>query len=172
MYKQILGEDIIKKQAKEILRYIFTSGIILMSIFIIRIFMVFNFVIQFLSSFSVVFYLKIDTDLTRKKWPCFPVFVQKNMALRLIVLTRHFCSSSGRPAMLVSRLRTPDSAAALPTIAQLTSPITAAVPTVATAVCATVFTARIPAALIHLLQYALSITISFQRDSLRSRTSC
>ena len=42
MYKQILGEDIIKKQAKEILRYIFTSGIILMSIFIIRIFMVFN----------------------------------------------------------------------------------------------------------------------------------
>ena len=42
MYKQILGEDIIKKQAKEILRYIFTSGIILMSIFIIRIFVVFN----------------------------------------------------------------------------------------------------------------------------------
>ena len=42
MYKQILEEDIIKKQAKEILRYIFTSGIILMSIFIIRIFMVFN----------------------------------------------------------------------------------------------------------------------------------
>ena len=34
--------------------------------------MVFNFVIQFLSSFSVVFYLKIDTDLTRKKRAMFP----------------------------------------------------------------------------------------------------
>ena len=50
--------------------------------------------------------------------------------------------TSGRPAMLVSRLSTPESAAALATIIQLTSPIAAAVPTVATAVCAMVFTAR------------------------------
>ena len=39
-----------------------------------------------------------------------------------------------------------DSRAAEPTIIQFTSPITAAVPMVATAVCATVFTARIAAA--------------------------
>lgn len=39
MYKQVLGEDIVKKQSKEILKYIFTAGIILISIFIIRIFM-------------------------------------------------------------------------------------------------------------------------------------
>ncbi len=54
--------------------------------------------------------------------------------------------SSGSPATLVSRDNTPASAAAEATIAQLTSPRTAAVPIVATAVCATVLIARIPAA--------------------------
>ena len=38
MYKQILEEDIIKKQTKEILKYIFTIGVVVMSIFIVRIF--------------------------------------------------------------------------------------------------------------------------------------
>ena len=42
--------------------------------------------------------------------------------------------SSGSPATLVSRLRTPARAAALPTMTQFTSPITAALPMVATAV--------------------------------------
>ena len=42
MYKQILGEDIVKKQAKKILRYILTIGVILISAFIMRIFMVYN----------------------------------------------------------------------------------------------------------------------------------
>ena len=42
--------------------------------------------------------------------------------------------SSGRPATLVSRLRTPARAVALPTMTQFTSPITAALPMVATAV--------------------------------------
>lgn len=42
MYKQVLEEDIARKQSKEILKYIFTIGIILISIFIIRIFMSYN----------------------------------------------------------------------------------------------------------------------------------
>lgn len=42
MYKQILGEDIIKKQTKEILKYIFTIGVVVMSIFIVRIFWVYD----------------------------------------------------------------------------------------------------------------------------------
>lgn len=42
MYKQVLEEDIARKQSKEILKYIFTIGIILISIFIIRIFMIHN----------------------------------------------------------------------------------------------------------------------------------
>ena len=40
MYKQILDEDIIKKQTKEILKYIFTVGILIMGVFIIRIFLI------------------------------------------------------------------------------------------------------------------------------------
>nr|DAI40516.1 MAG TPA: hypothetical protein [Caudoviricetes sp.] len=65
--------------------------------------------------------------------------------------------SSGRPATLVSRLSTPASAEALATTAQLTSPSTALVPIVATAVCATVFTARIAAALIHFFQFLMMV---------------
>lgn len=42
MYKQILDEDIIKKQSKEILKYIFTVGIVVMGIFIIRIFLIYD----------------------------------------------------------------------------------------------------------------------------------
>lgn len=42
MYKQILEEDIIKKQSKEILKYIFTIGMVVISIFIIRIFLIYD----------------------------------------------------------------------------------------------------------------------------------
>nr|DAM06522.1 MAG TPA: hypothetical protein [Caudoviricetes sp.] len=69
--------------------------------------------------------------------------------------------SSGRPATLVSRLSTPASAEALATTAQLTSPSTALVPIVATAVCATVFTARIAAALSHFFQFLMFLSSSF-----------
>lgn len=61
----------------------------------------------------------------------------------------YWAAASGMPAMDVATDRMPDSTVALPTICQLTSPITAAVPIVATNVCAMVLTARIPAALIH-----------------------
>ena len=49
--------------------------------------------------------------------------------------------------MLVSRDRIPASSDALPTMSQFTSPMTALVPMVATAVWATVLTARTAAAL-------------------------
>lgn len=42
MYKQILEEDIIKKQTRKILKYIFTIGVVVMSIFIVRIFWVYD----------------------------------------------------------------------------------------------------------------------------------
>lgn len=42
MYKQILEEDIIKKQTKEILKYIFAMGLVVMGIFILRIFWVYD----------------------------------------------------------------------------------------------------------------------------------
>lgn len=42
MYKQILEEDIIKKQTRKILKYIFAIGVVVMSIFIVRIFLVYN----------------------------------------------------------------------------------------------------------------------------------
>ena len=42
MYKQILDEDIIKKQTKEILKYIFIIGILIIGIFIIKIFFFHN----------------------------------------------------------------------------------------------------------------------------------
>nr|DAU37772.1 MAG TPA: hypothetical protein [Caudoviricetes sp.] len=61
--------------------------------------------------------------------------------------------SSGIPAREVSRDSTPASREALPTIIQSTSDITAVVPMVATAVCATVFSARMPAALIQFFQH-------------------
>ena len=47
----------------------------------------------------------------------------------------------------------PASSEALPTITQFTSPSTALVPMVATAVCATVLTARTAAALPHCFQF-------------------
>ena len=55
--------------------------------------------------------------------------------------------------MLVNRDRIPATAEALTTAGQLTSPMTAAVPMVAAAVWATVFTARTPAARNHAFQY-------------------
>ena len=58
-------------------------------------------------------------------------------------------SSSGNPATLVSSDRIPASSAELPTMIQLTSPMTADVPMVAMAACATVLIAWTPAALIH-----------------------
>ena len=61
-------------------------------------------------------------------------------------------------ATLVSSERIPASADALNTAIHGTSPSSAAVPIVATAVWATVLMARIPAALIHLLN--LSIFVS------------
>ena len=64
-------------------------------------------------------------------------------------------STSGNPATLVNNDKTPANADADNTIIQLTSPITAAVPIVATAVCATVLMALIPALLIHSIQYSL-----------------
>ena len=73
-----------------------------------------------------------------------------------------FCGqafNSGSPATLVSRLRTPARAAAEPTMTQFTSPSTAAVPMVAAAVCATVFSARTPAALIHVITFSLVLII-------------
>lgn len=42
MYKQILEEDIIKKQTKEILKYIFVMGLVVMGIFILKIFWVYD----------------------------------------------------------------------------------------------------------------------------------
>ena len=42
MYKQILDEDIMKKQTKEILKYIFTVGVLVIGIFIIKIFFFHN----------------------------------------------------------------------------------------------------------------------------------
>ena len=42
MYKQILEEDIIKKQTRKILKYIFAIGVVVMSIFIVRIFWVYD----------------------------------------------------------------------------------------------------------------------------------
>jgi hypothetical protein len=61
--------------------------------------------------------------------------------------------SSGIPAREVSSERTPASREALPTMSQFTSNSTADVPMVATAVCATVFSARMPAALIQFFQH-------------------
>nr|DAG08866.1 MAG TPA: hypothetical protein [Caudoviricetes sp.] len=61
--------------------------------------------------------------------------------------------SSGIPAREVSRDSTPASREALPTMSQFTSDSTADVPMVATAVCATVFSARMPAALIQFFQH-------------------
>ena len=57
--------------------------------------------------------------------------------------------SSGKPAADVSRDRIPASAAVDPTNTQFISDIATVVPMVATAVCAMVFTALIPAALTH-----------------------
>ena len=57
--------------------------------------------------------------------------------------------TSGRPATEVRRDRRPAKAAAEQTTAQFTSDRIAEVPIVAIAVCATVFKARMPAALIH-----------------------
>ena len=76
-----------------------------------------------------------------------------------------YCLSSGRPATLVSRDSTPASADAEATRGQLTSPMAAAVPMVATAVWATVLTARTPAAFTHffaslMLFHLLSILLS------------
>jgi xanthine/uracil/vitamin C permease (AzgA family) len=65
------------------------------------------------------------------------------------------------PATLVSRLRMPDSNAAEPTAIQFTSPMTAAVPMVATAVCATVLIARTAAAWIHVLPFFILHTSSY-----------
>ena len=58
--------------------------------------------------------------------------------------------TSGSPARLVSRQRTPDNTAAESTANQLTSSIIAVVPMVATAVCEVVLIARTPAALNHI----------------------
>lgn len=66
--------------------------------------------------------------------------------LRIAKLVQEIYFNSGRPATLVSRDNSPAKAAAETTATQLTSPSTAAVPIVATAVCATVLTARTPAA--------------------------
>lgn len=65
------------------------------------------------------------------------------------VKMQSYSCTSGNPAILVSRLSTAASADAEATISQSTSDSTAQVPIVATAVCASVFSARIPAALIH-----------------------
>ena len=61
-------------------------------------------------------------------------------------------STSGSPATEVSRERIPARTEAEATAIQFTSPMNADVPTVATAVCATVFTARTPAAFSHFLK--------------------
>lgn len=60
-------------------------------------------------------------------------------------------STSGRPARLVRSESTAARTAADATMVQFTSPRTAAVPIVATAVCAIVFIARVPAAAHHFL---------------------
>ena len=60
-------------------------------------------------------------------------------------------STSGNPAILVSKDKIPAKALALPTMIQFTSDIVADTPIVATAVCATVLMALIPAAFHHFL---------------------
>src|SRR5699024_6421474 len=64
-------------------------------------------------------------------------------------------STSGRPAIQVRSEITPARADADSTYFQSTCPSAAAVPIPATAVCATVLTARAPAFLSHSSQYAL-----------------
>lgn len=61
--------------------------------------------------------------------------------------------SSGKPATLVSTDKMPAKADAEHTANQLTSPITADVPTVAIAVCAIVFIARIDATFVQVFQF-------------------
>ena len=74
--------------------------------------------------------------------------------------------SSGKPATDVKRDRMPASAAAETTATQLTSPITTEVPIMATAVCATVLTALIPAALAQVLKlFFILIRSSFRCNS-------
>ena len=60
-------------------------------------------------------------------------------------------STSGNPAILVNKDKIPAKALELPTIIQFTSDIVADTPIVATAVCATVLMALIPAAFHHFL---------------------
>jgi hypothetical protein len=68
--------------------------------------------------------------------------------------------TSGRPATEVKRESTAARAAELATSTQFTSPIATAVPMVATAVCARVLTARIPAALNQVFQFFIAIILS------------
>ena len=70
--------------------------------------------------------------------------------------------TSGRPATEVSRDRMPARADALATITQFTSPNTALVPMVATAVCATVFSALMPAAFSHCLKFVFILFSPFR----------
>ena len=70
----------------------------------------------------------------------------------------YFCCTSGSPATLVSKDKTPANTDALTTIFQSTAENTAAVPMVATAVCATVLIARIAAALNHKIVFSFIFT--------------
>ena len=63
--------------------------------------------------------------------------------------------TSGKPATLVNTDNMPASSEAEPTTSQLTSPITADVPIVATAVCATVLTALTAAAFAQFFQFLI-----------------
>ena len=77
---------------------------------------------------------------------CLFFFPPKYVAFYIELAFLFYFFTSGSPATDVSSDRIPASSAALPTMIQLTSPMTADVPMVATAVCATVLIARMPEA--------------------------